>query len=113
MVRQTLKLKGSGSPKTSPTLSIGGLMTTTSVSPSHPVQDSHVVPGGGGATEEMPSCHKPGTVNLSKGTSPPHLSSCSEKEAGGRGSAESAACQHQGSGIDVWSPLLANSIFRK
>ena len=23
-------------------------MTTTSVSPSHPVQDSHVVPGGGG-----------------------------------------------------------------
>lgn len=48
MIRQTLKLKGSGSPKTSPTLSIGGLMTTTSVSPSHPVEDCHMVLGGGG-----------------------------------------------------------------
>ena len=88
-------------------------MTTTSVSPSHPVQDSHVVPGGGGGHRIDAFLSQIRHCQLEQGTLSPHLSSCSEKEAGGRGSAESAACQHQGSGIDVWSPLLANSIFRK
>lgn len=79
-------------------------MTTTSASPSLPVEDSHMVPGGvGGATEETPSCHKPcNTANLSK---EPSLPTCplSQKRKLEAESAESAACQHQGSGRNVWS----------
>lgn len=91
-------------------------MTTTSASPSLPAEDSHMVPGerwGGWATEETPSCHKPCTAaNLSKR---PSLPTCplSRKRKLEAESGESAACQHQGSGRNVWFPLLANSIFRK